>query len=205
MSASGPPAGTPGHPGAPPPGRRLRRGERREQILTAATRAFARSGFATTSLDDVVGEAGISRVILYRHFESKTDLYRAVLDRARRRLTEACGAGQFTQATVPALVGAAADDPDAFRLLFHYAALEPEFSDEMSEFRANMVAIAHRHLTEPIHDAAWANWAAELAPIVVIEAITAWLDAGQPDPPQAAERVRQLLEAVTTAAQPPEK
>ena len=187
----------------PVPGRRLRRGERREQIIAAATRAFARSGFAATSLDDVVGEAGISRVILYRHFESKTDLYRAVLDRARRRLSEACGEDQFTQATVPSLVNAAADDPDAFRLLFHHAAREPEFSDEMSEFSSNMVAIAHRHLTEPIPDPAWATWAASLAPAVVIQAITAWLEAGQPDPQQAAERVGQVLEAVTKAARLP--
>src|ERR687892_920956 len=70
-------------------GRRLPRAERRDQILAAATRAFARAGFAATSLDDIAAEAGISRVILYRHFESKTDLYRAVLDRVRARLTAA--------------------------------------------------------------------------------------------------------------------
>jgi AcrR family transcriptional regulator len=183
--------------------RRLGRGERREQILASATCAFARRGFAATSLEDVVAEAGISRVVLYRHFESKTDMYRAALDRARRRLTEACGESQFTQATVPALVDAAADDPDAFRLLFRYAALEPEFTDEMTEFRANMVAIAHRQLSEPIRDPSWAQWAAVLAPVVVIEAITAWLDVGQPDRHEAAERVRQVLEGVTKAAQQP--
>ncbi len=188
-----------------PPGRRLQRGERRQQILAAATRAFARGGFGATSMDDVISEAGISRVILYRHFESKSDLYRAVLDRARTRLTEACGEGNFTQATVSALLGAAADDPDAFRLLFHHAALEPEFGDEMNDFRANMVAIAYRHLAEPIHDSSWAKWAARLAPIVVIEAITAWLEVGQPDPDKAAERVGQALEAVTrVAARPPQ-
>lgn len=53
-----------------------------EQILDAATRAFARAGYSATGLDDVVGEAGITRVILYRRFESKPDMYRAVLDRA---------------------------------------------------------------------------------------------------------------------------
>ena len=40
------------------PVRRLRRAERREQILDAAARAFARSGFVTTSLDEVAAEAG---------------------------------------------------------------------------------------------------------------------------------------------------
>src|SRR5215472_10646365 len=46
--------------------RLLRRPERREQILAAATRAFAQAGFAATSLDDVAVEAGISRDNLYR-------------------------------------------------------------------------------------------------------------------------------------------
>jgi AcrR family transcriptional regulator len=54
----------------PEPVRRLRRAERREQILAAATRAFARAGFAATSLDDIAAAAGISRAILYRHFDA---------------------------------------------------------------------------------------------------------------------------------------
>jgi Bacterial regulatory proteins, tetR family len=63
----------------------VRSAERREQILLAATQAFARSGFAGTSLDDVAAEAGINKV--YRHFESKIDLYQTVLDRVQRLLT----------------------------------------------------------------------------------------------------------------------
>src|SRR6266540_1172998 len=93
---------------APAPVRRLRRAERREQILAAATRAFARAGFAATSLDDIAAQAGVSRAILYRHFDSKTDLYRAVLDRACTRLADAVGTSDFTAASIDALVGAAA-------------------------------------------------------------------------------------------------
>src|SRR5258708_9049683 len=68
------------------PSRRMPRVQRREQILTAATEAFARSGFAATSLDDIAAEAGITRVVLYRHFASEPDLYQAVLDRMCARL-----------------------------------------------------------------------------------------------------------------------
>jgi hypothetical protein len=49
------------------PVRRLRRAERCTQILDAATRASAHSGFVTTSLDEVAAEAGITHMILYRH------------------------------------------------------------------------------------------------------------------------------------------
>ena len=187
-------------PSVPAPGRRLRRAERYEQILTAATRAFARSGFAATSLDDVAAEAGISRVILYRHFDSKTDLYRAVLDQACARLVAAVGEDEFTAASVDALLGAAAEDPDGFRLLFHHAAREPEFRAEMDRFHAASVDTAHRHLAPQIPDAAWARWAAQLAPTVAIEAVIAWLDAGQPDRGRTAEKILTVLGAVTEAA-----
>jgi AcrR family transcriptional regulator len=204
MSRADPPATSPAShaPSTPAPGGRLRRPARREQILAAATRAFARGGFAATGLDDVADEAGVSRVILYRHFESKADLYRAVLDRACSRLVAAVGAGDYTPQSVDALLAAAVEDPDGFRLLFQHAAREPEFRQRMDAFQASMVAVAYRQLVEMIPDPSWARWAARLAPTVTVEAITAWLDVGQPDRAEAADRIRQILAGVILAAQP---
>jgi AcrR family transcriptional regulator len=187
----------------PEPVRRLRRAERREQILSAATQAFARAGFAATSLDDIATQAGVSRAILYRHFDSKTDLYRAVLDRACTRLAEATGTGNYTAASIDALVEVAAADPNAFRLLFHHAAREPEFRAEMDRFQETMVTVARRELAQVIPDSSWAAWAAHLAPTVAVEAVIAWLDAGQPDREQAAQRIGQALDGIIKAAQPP--
>ena len=75
--------------------RRMPRAERRAQIVDAASRAFARAGFAKTSLDAIAAEAAVTPVILYRHFDSKADLYRAVLDRAHTQLREATGPDDF--------------------------------------------------------------------------------------------------------------
>jgi AcrR family transcriptional regulator len=191
--------------GPPARARRLARAERREQILAAATLAFGRSGFAGTSLDEIAAEAGVSRVILYRHFDSKTDLYRAVLDRVCARLIASVGTRDYTPDSVDVLVGAAAADPAGFRLLFQHAAREPEFRAEADQFRAGMVAVAGRELAGTIPDRAWAAWAAHLVPTVTIEAICAWLDAGQPDPDQAPERVRQALNGVLQAVQQPRR
>jgi AcrR family transcriptional regulator len=187
-------------PAMPTPVRRLRRGERREQILAAATRAFARSGFAATSLDDIVGEAGISRAILYRHFDSKTDMYRAVLDRTCGRLERTFHAGEYAMDSIAALIRAAADDPDGFRLLFRYAVREPEFRDLTDSFTAAAIGIARHSLAAMLPDGPWAAWAAQLVPAVVIEAVIAWLDAGQPDPDQAADRVIHAVQGVIEAA-----
>lgn len=185
----------------PRPGQRLRRTARREQIVAAATRAFARSGFAATSLDDVAAEAGVSRVILYRHFASKADLYRAVLDHAGARLVAAVGAGNYTAESVDALTEAAVADPAGFRLLFRHAAREPEFRQRMDEFQASVVAVAHRQLATIIPNASWAQWAAHLVPAVAVEAIIAWLDAGQPEREQAANRIGQVIAAIIRAGQ----
>jgi AcrR family transcriptional regulator len=194
------PSSAPSPAAAAAPVRRLRRGERREQILVAATRAFARSGYTATSLDDIAAEAGISRAILYRHFDSKTHMYRAVLDRTSARLEEAVGADDLTEGSIGALVRAAAEDPDGFRLLFRYAAREPEFRDFTDSFTATSTEIARQHLASRIPDGRWATWAAHLVPIVTIEAVIAWLDAGRPDPDQVAHRVRQAMHGVIEAA-----
>ncbi|HEX2286190.1 MAG TPA: helix-turn-helix domain-containing protein [Mycobacterium sp.] len=183
-----------------PPVRRMARAERREQILDAATRAFARTGFAATSLDDIAAEAGVSHVILYRHFASKAELYRAVLDRACARLADTVGTDQFDEASIPKLLQAAAADPDAFRLLFRHAAREPEFRDVIDFIRLAATEIARSNLTARIPDGPWQQWAARLVPTVALEAVIAWLDAGQPDPDRAAEHVRGAVDAVIQAA-----
>ena len=57
----------------------LPRAERRAAILHGAALAFASSGFADTSMDDVGTACGVTKLIVYRHFGSKEELYREIL------------------------------------------------------------------------------------------------------------------------------
>ncbi|WP_328609335.1 TetR/AcrR family transcriptional regulator [Amycolatopsis sp. NBC_00345] len=180
--------------------RRLPRAERREQILDAATRAFARSGYAATGLDDVAAEAGITRVLLYRHFDSKNDMYRAVLDRAGARLGTAMGSGDYDEGSLPALTRSAAADPDGFRLLFRHAVREPEFRDVVDGIRAASAEVTRKELGATIPPGPWLDWAVQLVPAVTIEAVIAWLDAGQPDPDQAAGRIARIVRGIIDVA-----
>lgn len=182
------------------PVRRMRRAERREQILDAATRAFSRSGYAATSLDDVTGEAGITRVLLYRHFESKQALYRAILVRACTRLAETVGTDHFDAGSIPALLRAASADPDGFRLLFRHAAREPDFRDLTDTVTASSADTARRNLAARLPKGPWLDWAARVVPAFTIEAVIAWLDAGQPDPDQAGERIAQAVHGIIESA-----
>lgn len=59
--------------------KRLSAEERRATIIEVAKRLFAHTGFHGVSIDEIVKEVGVSPAILYRHFESKEELYQAVL------------------------------------------------------------------------------------------------------------------------------
>lgn len=60
--------------------------ERRELIATEAGKLFGRHGYAATRLDDVAKAAGVTKPIVYRHFESKKELYIALLKRHEKDL-----------------------------------------------------------------------------------------------------------------------
>jgi AcrR family transcriptional regulator len=63
--------------------RRLSRGEAqsetRRQLLRAAGRLFLRDGFVATSLAQIAEEAGVTKGAVYSNFESKEDLFLALL------------------------------------------------------------------------------------------------------------------------------
>lgn len=58
---------------------RLSRDERHGLILAHATEVFGTRGYHNVSMDDVAEHAGISKALVYQHFESKDELYLAVL------------------------------------------------------------------------------------------------------------------------------
>jgi AcrR family transcriptional regulator len=52
----------------------------RAQLIDAAATVFARRGFAAASLDEVAEEAGLTKGAVYSNFDSKEDLFQAVID-----------------------------------------------------------------------------------------------------------------------------
>jgi AcrR family transcriptional regulator len=66
--------------------RSAEQGTSREQLLGAASRVFARSGYRDASMDEIAAEAGYSKGALYWNFESKEELFFALLDEVDDRL-----------------------------------------------------------------------------------------------------------------------
>jgi AcrR family transcriptional regulator len=170
----------------------LRRPERQAQLRRAAATAFARTGYAGTSMDDVAAEAGVSRLIVYRNFESKADLYRAVLrgvrDRLRDEFVAGLQRGDRPSFAVHAMVTVAREDPDGFRLLWRHAAREPEFAAYADEFHARAVAAVEALLGDALPDRTLQHWATALSVDYTVQAVLGWLDVGDPERDDELER-----------------
>jgi len=61
---------------------RRRRAERSAEIVQAALAVFAERGFAGAKLDEIAARAGVSKGAVYLYFETKEDLFRAVVEQA---------------------------------------------------------------------------------------------------------------------------
>ncbi|MGB8019739.1 MAG: TetR/AcrR family transcriptional regulator [Candidatus Nanopelagicales bacterium] len=66
-----------------------RKARTRRQVLDCAAEAFARDGFAGTSLNDVIAGSGLTKGAFYFHFPSKEELAVAVVDDLREQWTAA--------------------------------------------------------------------------------------------------------------------
>ena len=51
----------------------------RDEVLAAATRVFARSGYERATVGDIAAEAGVSTGAIYTHYDGKAGLFSAVL------------------------------------------------------------------------------------------------------------------------------
>lgn len=57
---------------------------RREQLLDCAADLFANSGYARATTSQLAKAAGVTEPIIYRHFDSKRDLFAALIERTGR-------------------------------------------------------------------------------------------------------------------------
>jgi AcrR family transcriptional regulator len=64
---------------------RLPAEKRREQLLDCAADLFARSGYARATTAELAKAAGVTEPIIYRHFNSKRDLFIALVERTAKQ------------------------------------------------------------------------------------------------------------------------
>jgi AcrR family transcriptional regulator len=132
-------------------------------------------------MEEIAAASGITKLIVYRHFDSKEALYRAVLAQVQERLTAEFRAqvADGPEGIARSMLAVAREYPDGVRLLWRHAAREPEFAEYSDELRHRALAVS-RTLLEPYVDAPMREWAAQTSVGYWVEAVLAWLETGDP-------------------------
>ena len=92
---------------------RMPAAERRQALLDTALRIFSARSYRGVTTAEIAREAGVSEPVLYRHFDSKRDLYLACLEEAWQQLrgswAEAIETSAEPAAWMPAMAAAAVE------------------------------------------------------------------------------------------------
>lgn len=122
--------------------RRLSAADRRSAILAAALEVFSERGFHEASLEDVAARGGVSKALIYEHFDSKRELERALLEmnvhellgRVTAAITSADGEEERLRAGINAFLAFVEERPVAWRLLFRNVG-DPDIAEAFAQLQ----------------------------------------------------------------------
>ena len=133
-------------------------------------------------MEDVALACGVSRLILYRHFETKEELYRSVLqevfDRLGEELRRRLAAGATWALGAETLLTVAREEPAAFTLLWRHAAREPQFAGYARDLRSLAVDVVRQYIPMTSADTILDQWKTEVLFTWLVETTLSWLDIG---------------------------
>jgi AcrR family transcriptional regulator len=128
---------------------RLSAPERRESLLDIALAVFAQRGYHATFIEAIAAAAGVSKPVVYDHFASKVELYRALLEREAERLVEALAAedpdtapvDERLERTARRLVEFAREHRESWRVLFVERVSDEGIASTYRELRRSSVRL----------------------------------------------------------------
>jgi TetR/AcrR family transcriptional regulator len=132
---------------------RLNATDRRTQILAAAMDVFSERGFHGARTRDLAEKAGVSEALIFRHFPTKEDIIRAILElvgfedriRAMEEQFERLPPREALQRIAEVTLTALRDDPRIFRVIFFGLLETPELAGEFyQKFLSRLLALETR-------------------------------------------------------------
>ena len=72
----------------------------KELILLEALKLFADKGYEGVSVRDIAAEVGIRQSSLYKHFESKQDIFNTLVETMKNRFPQASASFQLPDGTI---------------------------------------------------------------------------------------------------------
>ena len=137
--------------------------QRRQQLLAAATWVFARKGYRRAGISDIIERAGVARGTFYLHFDSKEQVFLAIVSDFHKRITQALTATEtptqpiadpeaLLRASFRRWLGFFADNRDATTVILKEASsIDPRFEQGFADLRRSAVdffAVRYRRFQE---------------------------------------------------------
>lgn len=143
------------HAGGRPPACEIE--ERRQHLLTEATKLFLSKGYEATSLENIAKAAGASKTTIYRNFGDKGDLFRIIFNRYVEPLwptlsdvnTEGKSPREVLTAFGDMMISQSIFTPDSMalmRLIYHEAPRFPELTRIFAETEQTVVDAVAKYL-----------------------------------------------------------
>ena len=167
--------------------------DKRRQILDAAVRVFARSGYHGSRVGDIAVEAGVAHGLLYHYFSSKEEVLQRVFSEnwgellERFRVVEASDepATGKLEGIAKILLRTWRNDPDLVTVMVREVARSPQLQTQVVEVR-EAFAILQRVIEQGQREGSFrADVDAHFASWIVYggleEVLTGWVLGGLPD------------------------
>jgi TetR/AcrR family fatty acid metabolism transcriptional regulator len=116
---------------------------RRDELLAAAVRVFARTGYHTSRVSDIAAEAGVSHGLVYHYFASKDEVLDTIFRENWGPIAVAIGeiaetaetAREQLRKVATLVLHAWRRDPDTVRVLVREISRSPVLQQRIGEFR----------------------------------------------------------------------
>jgi AcrR family transcriptional regulator len=187
---------------------------RQSEIITAASKVFAEKGYMAATVDEIAARAALAKGTLYLYFDSKEQVYNAVLandlETLRRLTLEKIAAAGTALEKVSAFVNARFEYCEERRDFFRIMYIEPSGSPVLNKAKAREWLLEPvRALMLAIEDAISAHqirrWPAEILAWTIADLTTGALQRRLATIPAttAREDIDFLMDFIYAALRPP--
>lgn len=188
------------------------RSGRREELLAAAVRVFARKGYHTCRVSDIAEEAGVSHGLVYHYFASKDEVLETIFHENWGPIGAAIAAIGDADEAAPEQLRKVASlvlhawrrDPETVRVLVREISRSPVLQERIGEFQQAFDALERMivrgqergELDPALHPgfAVYAMWG------MLDEVLTAWVLGRLPAEPEAVDTAEATVTAMLRRA-----
>lgn len=161
------------------------RKDRHEKLLKETAAVFAKLGITHVSMDKVAKEVGVTKVVLYRYFNSKDDLIDLILSQFVDKLLDSNDSDfKWGRKVVFENLEIVRENQDASLLLMHHAIHDPKFGHHYKKLHENLVESTIRRINNDFSvfegNVINVRFFSECLCTFILDAMRGWVVSGDP-------------------------